>query len=1012
MKKSICTSLAFILLFCSSLIGQQSINDQRASYTLQKVDNQVSLQDFLADITSALNINDKDLVLLKERHTEQGYTHQRYKQYYKGLEVVGGEYNIHLKNGLVDFVNGSPYPDINIDVNITPPSTSKLKDLLIKNHFSTPEEAMQYFDAAEVEITSSEKVIADEAYPQYSGQYKVLYKVKATYNKPFDKKILLVDPIQNRIVHEQSTICAVAIEGTGTSRNYGEVTFIVDSLAPGQYDLYDPIRDIRTYSQRTGLNLPYTDDDNVWSQTNENKDEVAIDAHYCTSKFHDMMVRLFDWEGLDGEGLGFHPVVHANMGLSFLNAFWDGQNAYFGNGDCHHHSLATLSVVGHEFMHGITDYTSDLIYANESGGINESMSDIFGKSLEYFEDPSRFSWDLGPSFAKSQYSRNFRSMATPNEYNAPSYYRGEYWDYGGAVHTNSGVFNHWFYLMVEGQSGTNEVGYAYNVESMPIEDVLQVVFRTQRDYLNASSTIPELYELSLQSTIELYGAQSQMMESVVEAWKTVGLPVSNTVELRDLAAQAFIEDRITCETNAPYDVVYEILNSGNTTYDAGSSIMVNIDNNGDDVDTTFTYVLSEDLLPGQTVFDTLRNLWVVTETGFSFFRVEILDEDDLSDNNSDFGFFRNYVDTEPNLDFRDFDLVYDKCFSNTATVTSFVRNESCGELPAGSAITIEIFDDGTLLDTRNITIEDGLAPGGGTGIQFDIELETIQGFLTVNARPIGVNGGLIDGDLFVTKTPTVTGTYYSDMNDFTFIDDFEIENFSGNPLTEYQSETFYGFFGSSSRAGRVPCPETAENLDLNNSQGQSAIIGCIDLTGIDDPVFTFDLAQFRYDSPDYPDLIDNGSIVRVTVEDQNPIVKDLLAGLPEGEINNYQYPLPSGFKGKIEVEFFGHFNDFDPNAPLDYDANLIDNFTIKASTDTEDPIQYKLMLMPNPTRDIVQFATDTRVKYIDIIQPNGMRSKASFDNHTIDLSTFSTGLYFIEFNFIDGGKSMQKIMKI
>ena len=137
-----------------------------------------------------------------------------------------------------------------------------------------------------------------------------------------------------------------------------------------------------------------------WDLTNEDQNEIALDAHYSTTAFYDMMNERYGWSGIDGLGGELVSRVHVN-GKYYVNAYWDGNRANFGNGDCDRYApLTTLAIVGHEFMHGVTDYTSDLVYRNESGALNESMSDIFGKALEYYEDPQNFNWILGDIIRK------------------------------------------------------------------------------------------------------------------------------------------------------------------------------------------------------------------------------------------------------------------------------------------------------------------------------------------------------------------------------------------------------------------------------------------------------------------------------------------------------------------------------------------------------------------------------------------------------------------------------------
>ena len=184
-------------------------------------------------------------------------------------------------------------------------------------------------------------------------------------------------------------------------------------------------------------------------------------------------------------------------------------------------------------MHGITDFTSDLIYSDESGAINESMSDIFAKGLEFFEDPDNFEWTIGHSFLETEFAEPFRSFVDPNLFRHPKMYNGQFWYDGGGVHTNSSVGNHWFYLLVNGGSAMNEAGVEYDIQGIGMNKALQIVFLTQTSALTPNSTYSFYNESSTIVAEELYGIGSTEALNVLEAWKAVGVSQINPQELED-----------------------------------------------------------------------------------------------------------------------------------------------------------------------------------------------------------------------------------------------------------------------------------------------------------------------------------------------------------------------------------------------------------------------------------------------------------------------------------------------
>lgn len=974
------------------------------------------IEQFVENLALEANIQINDFVL--DQSQEINHTqHLKYKQYYKGLEVIGSNYHIHAKEGNVYFSNGHLHPNItlgNMKVSLSlEEAQSIIKEKILREYALEESPFINEADDVMMTTESSKLVVVDRSYPNQSGQYKLAHYIQIEVKDPYDKRIVLVDVESGKIIHDQSIVCTFGVEGKGKTRFYGEQTFIVDSISPNQFKLHDPIRDITTYSARTGDTVAYYDTDNYWDLTNENQDEVALDAHFCTSKFYDMMNDLFGWKGLNGTGLGFNPVVHANQGRAYLNAFWNGQNAFFGNGDCHHNPLTVFSVVGHEFMHGITDYTSDLIYANESGGINESMSDIFGKSLEYFYDNERFTWELGPEFANSQYSSSFRSMVTPNKYEDPAYYRGEFWDFNNAVHTNSGVFNHWFYLMVDGKNGINEKGISYDVRPMPIEEVLQVVFLTQRAYLTPSSTYPELHLLTLEAVKELYGEASPMMNSVTEAWKAVGLPYENDEQVYDLEPLVLDLIQTTCYQDHDYDINFEIINVGTKPTKIGDTLYVRLAMSSV-FDTILEIVMQDVLNTSESLSVSLPGFFNVNETKTYFFRCEILNEDDVNDNNFDFGFFRNFMDTEPTVILSSNGLQYVECFSPYAEGFFTLANRSCAIIPEGTPYDIIVRSGLAVVHEQSYIFERELLSGASRQINYSID----ELYLTEDITIEIVTFGDIKTDNTLKNTTfrelkMLDESYFNGFEDLSVTQDLTTYNIRDNALIEYNSEPFLGVYGAYQGETRVPCPDKASNLD-EIGFGQAGISGCLDLTSMMQPHLSFDLVQFRYNETDYPELEQNAALVRVRAKDQSGwVVDDLISNQLEAIIMNKSYDLPPNFKGSFEIEFFAHRAPRDTPDPLDYDANIIDNLTIEDVTSVNGVIDRKLLIYPNPVQSFIRLIADEVMKEVQIINSSGGGASYSMiQNKTIDISHLPSSVYIIKAISVEGNHYVAKFVKL
>jgi Zn-dependent metalloprotease len=145
-------------------------------------------------------------------------------------------------------------------------------------------------------------------------------------------------------------------------------------------------------------------------------------------------------------------------GKTWLNAFWNGSQMVYGqtrndNGDLVSLSV-DLDVVGHEMFHGVTDSTARLEYANQSGALNESYSDIFGTIIANLDNPDVGSWDWDVGEGMDTGGKPFRNMQDPTLFDQPAHMKDfrdlpntQRGDWGG-VHINSGIHNKCAFLIL------------------------------------------------------------------------------------------------------------------------------------------------------------------------------------------------------------------------------------------------------------------------------------------------------------------------------------------------------------------------------------------------------------------------------------------------------------------------------------------------------------------------------------------------------------------------------------
>ncbi|MEZ5091195.1 protealysin inhibitor emfourin [Nocardioides sp.] len=195
-------------------------------------------------------------------------------------------------------------------------------------------------------------------------------------------------------------------------------------------------------------------------------DEAAVGGAGALALFAEVYGR----ESFDGEGAEVVMTVH--YGRNYDNAFWNGTQLVFGDGDGQVFDRFTkpVDVLGHELTHAVTEHTAGLVYRDQPGALNESMSDVFAccaKQRMLGQDVTQADWLIGAGlFLPGIRARALRDMANPGTaYDDPMLGRdpqvGHLDDYvqttddNGGVHLNSGIPNRAFHLAATGIGGTS-----------------------------------------------------------------------------------------------------------------------------------------------------------------------------------------------------------------------------------------------------------------------------------------------------------------------------------------------------------------------------------------------------------------------------------------------------------------------------------------------------------------------------------------------------------------------------
>ncbi len=193
----------------------------------------------------------------------------------------------------------------------------------------------------------------------------------------------------------------------------------------------------------------------------ETKDVEVINAYDSAGQVRSYYRQVLNRDSIDNRALDL--VLNVHYGVQYNNAFWDGDEMTFGDGDGVIFSgfARSLDVVAHELAHGVTQYAAGLVYQDEAGALNEHFSDVFGTAITQWvskESPEDADWLIGDEImGPDLYGEALRSMRHPGTaYDnpilgkdpQPAHYADRYTGTGdnGGVHINSGIPNRAFYL--------------------------------------------------------------------------------------------------------------------------------------------------------------------------------------------------------------------------------------------------------------------------------------------------------------------------------------------------------------------------------------------------------------------------------------------------------------------------------------------------------------------------------------------------------------------------------------
>jgi len=344
------------------------------------------------------------------------------------------------------------------------------------------------------------------------------------------------------ILKSWDTLHTSAATGSGRSQYSGTVSISTNSISGG-YELRDNVRSMQFTTRNlnhatSGTGTIYTDADNTWgdnanyvegsSTTAANGQTAGVDAHYGSMKTFDMYKNVFGRNGIDGAGRATYNRVHYSN--SYDNAFWSDSCFCMTYGDGNSFkTLTALDVAGHEMTHGVTANSARLTYSGESGGLNESMSDIFGTMAEFYSKgggttsipASGGNWTIGEQLRSTPLRYMYKPSLDGASRDAWSSTLG-----GLDVHYSSGPMNRCFYFLSQGasSSSTSSTYSSYlpgGMTGIGNTAAAKILYRALTVYMTSGTTYAGAKTACLNAATDLYGSTSTQRTAVTNAFKAI-----------------------------------------------------------------------------------------------------------------------------------------------------------------------------------------------------------------------------------------------------------------------------------------------------------------------------------------------------------------------------------------------------------------------------------------------------------------------------------------------------------
>jgi bacillolysin len=473
-----------------------------------------------------LNVKSSDQFREKPKIEKKCFMHEQFEQYYKGIRVEGAGYNFHSKNGKMFYANGH-YVKID-DLNVLPAFDSKTAMEYYAHYKNIPLNLVIDFTSELVikeipSVTDIDTLLTP----------KLVYKIYLKANLKYNTDIGYIDAQNGKVLYTEPAFINYSATGTFDTRYYLSRQAITQYYN-GVYNLSDSTRGaiIHTWNI-TGSLYDYNrselkDSDNVWTSAEHsaNEDDMGLDIHWALQKIYDHLYNRYGINSFDNNGYPIEANIHYG---DVDDAAWNilSKKLFFGDGIAHN-PWASLDIVAHEYGHGITDFQIGWAITGDPGAFNEGLSDIWAIIIKDRICPGVYwPYKFGDEIMINPAYDCIRNWLSTNNSAAEDSIADTYGSILYYTNNNkyyrSGVFSHWYYLLVEGNGSTVQGVGNDMAEDLIVEAVFNGYLRYTTTYAEIRTAM-EIAATSLDS-----GTYDNIIKPMQNAWHAVNVgPAATT----------------------------------------------------------------------------------------------------------------------------------------------------------------------------------------------------------------------------------------------------------------------------------------------------------------------------------------------------------------------------------------------------------------------------------------------------------------------------------------------------